>query len=178
MENPTFRDIEVGRSSRHTHERSQRQLADSAMRERRRVVVTTSVGVATLLIVADAVFGGPATGGGLVRTLGLVILLSALGLVISGASSAFRRVWDAALRPCIGRVFARCGELSLRWWRGPERQSSAQPGLAAGERVALIVGLILTTLDFALTILLLRDVFPEPPYVFTPFGLLSTELAG
>lgn len=49
------------------------------------------------------------------------------------------------------------------------------PPLRPGERVALAAGILLTALDVVLTTLLLKDVFPEPPYQFDLLGLLPPE---
>ena len=49
--------------------------------------------------------------------------------------------------------------------------------MGAGDRIALVAGLLLCALDVALTTLLLRDVFPEPPYRFELMGYLSPEAA-
>jgi hypothetical protein len=106
------------------------------------------------------------------ETVVTVILL----LMLAALLHAFRRAWTTWLHQ---RVTALGGRL-IRWTRGRRDRSSRQsdaPPLGVGDRVALGVGLILAALDVVLTTLLLRDVFPEPPYRFAWLEAATPGLA-
>jgi len=82
-----------------------------------------------------------------------------LATVLHGAT----RAWEPGGRLALARAAA----WAWTQWRraGAQRPAAtAASGLGLGERVALLAGLGLATLDGLLTALLLRDVFPEAPY--------------
>jgi hypothetical protein len=109
-----------------------------------------------------------------------VAIAVAFAVLITGALLArLRRLWERGTR----RALLRAGDLlgtistSLWPWSSSNDQKNTQEPLRSGERVALLAGLALTLLDVALTVLLLRDVFPEPPYRLPLLDQLSPALA-
>jgi hypothetical protein len=101
-------------------------------------------------------------------------VLAAFGLLLLGSLLArLRQLWHTHLRSGLTRVGAALWSWTGRVWPRSGGEAKDGPGLGTGERIALIAGLLLSVLDVALTTLLLRDVFPEPPYRFELFGLLS-----
>lgn len=138
-------------------------------------MVATAVGLSSLLVIADALIGGPLSRGGLPRQLGGLTLLIGGLLVLSGLLTAFRRAWHRGLRRETDQAVGRLTDWTRKVWRGGSSRI-ASPPLRLGERVALLAGVVLTCLDVVLTSLLLKDVFPEPPYRFDLFGLLSPAM--
>jgi hypothetical protein len=126
-------------------------------------------------VIADALIGGPLSRGGLPRQLGGLALLIGGMFALSGVLTAFRRAWHRSLRRDTDRGVTRLTEWTKKTWRGSGPRVSAPP-LRLGERIALLAGLVLTALDVILTSLLLKDVFPEPPYRFDLFGTLSPQM--
>jgi len=104
----------------------------------------------------------------------------AFAVLITGALLArLRRLWDRGARRSLLRAGDLLGRISMSlWpWSSGQEQTTAPEPLRSGERVALLAGLALTLLDVALTVLLLRDVFPEPPYRLPLLDQLSPTLA-
>jgi hypothetical protein len=135
-------------------------------------VIVTALGLSSSLVIADALVGGPLSRGGLPRQLGGLALLIGSLVALSGVLTSFRRAWHHHLRRNTDRAISRLTAWTRKISRG-RRPGVSSPPLRLGERVALLSGLVLTALDIVLTALLLRDVFPEPPYRFDLFGLLS-----
>lgn len=101
-------------------------------------------------------------------------VLAAFGLLLLGSLlSRLRMLWHTHLRSLLGRIGEGLWSWTGRVWPRSGGEQKEGPTLGTGERIALIAGLVLSALDVALTTLLLRDVFPEPPYRFELFGLLS-----
>lgn len=148
--------------------------------QRRTRALTLAVGLAGLAVLADAVLLGPpdgAAGGYAVRSAGRFALL-AFGFLVLGA--LLRRVqlaWHRRLRGALVRAGEALYGVTRRLWPREPAADPSTPPMRLGERIALVAGLFLTALDVVLTTLLLRDVFPEPPYRFDLFGLLSPEAA-
>lgn len=148
------------------------ESSSSSARERRARVVVLAVALAGLISIAHS-FWGPHVGFG--RSLAAFVLLLGALFIVAGLAGAFRAFWHAKLRGIILAAFDWIG----RWHRGRlgrRREASLrESSLRPGERIALAIGLALCVLDVVLTVLLLRDVFPEPPYRFDLFGLLGPE---
>lgn len=153
---------------------------DPVPSQRRTRTLTLAVGLAALAVLGHAVLLGPpadAAGSYAVRGAGLFALLC-FGFLLLGA--LLRRVqlgWHQRLRGALLRAGEGLMRLSSRLWPREPAADPNSPPMRLGERIALIAGLCLTALDVVLTTLLLRDVFPEPPYRFDLFGLLSPEAA-
>lgn len=141
---------------------------------RRWRVIVTALGLASLLVIGDALIGGPLSRGGLLRQLGGLALLIGGLVATSGVLTAFRRAWHLHLRRDTDRRVSGLVDWSKRIFRG-RRSVPNSPPMRMGERIALLTGLVLTGLDVVLTALLLKDVFPEPPYRFNLFGVLSPD---
>jgi hypothetical protein len=139
-------------------------------------VLLTALGLSVLVVLADALLRGPLSAHGLPRQLGAVLISGGALVVLAGVVTAFRRAWHRSIRRAGRRAWDRWWAWSAAMWRGG-RRGNASASLRAGERVALIVGLCLTGLDVVLTVLLLKDVFPAPPYRFDVGGLLSPAAA-
>lgn len=142
-------------------------------RRRRARVSTVAIALAALLGIADALIGDAP---GAWTSVGRFVLGVGVLLSVGGLATAFRAAWHPRLRPLI--------VAALEWFEGLVRRirpgagtRTPVPGrLRHGERVALLVGLVLAALDVMLTVLLLRDVFPTAPYQFDLFGLAGPEL--
>lgn len=153
---------------------------DPVQSQRRARALTLAVGLAALAVLAHAVLvGAPAEVGGgyLVRGAGLFALLC-FGFLFLGA--LLRRVqvgWHRRLRGALVAAGEALMRLTSRLWPREPADEGRAPPMRLGERIALVAGLFLTALDVVLTTLLLRDVFPEAPYRFDLFGLLSPEAA-
>jgi hypothetical protein len=148
--------------------------------QRRTRALTLAVGLAGLCVLGLAVWLPPPTeaaGSQAIRGAGLFALL-AFGFLLLGA--LLRRVqlgWHRSLRGLLVGAGEAVWRLSLRLWPREPASDAQAPPMRLGERIALVAGLGLTALDVVLTTLLLRDVFPEPPYRFDLFGLLSPGAA-
>lgn len=112
------------------------------------------------------------------RQLAVAVAVAAGVLVTGALLTRLRRLWEEGLRAALQRVGDRLGSLSLSlWpWSSDPKKTDDAPPLRAGERVALCAGAFLCALDVVLTTLLLRDVFPEPPYRFALLDELSPAL--
>lgn len=139
-------------------------------RERRARVVTLVLAASAAVSLALLLWGPPRPVG---MTLGTFVIAVVCGFSLAGLVGAFRSLWHRTLRRGFNRGFDRLAAWTRRRTgrRAPNVPSGG--GLGLGDRIALIVGLMLACLDVVLTILLLRDVFPEPPYRFDLFGLLT-----
>ncbi len=106
--------------------------------------------------------------------LGGLLLASFAVLLLGSFYARLRKLWHMHLHGALARLGSGLWAFSERWWPHSEPEPEpVRPRLGGGERIALVAGLLLCALDVALTTLLLRDVFPEPPYRFELFGLLS-----
>jgi hypothetical protein len=130
-----------------------------------------ATGLAALAVLAQSMLQEPPPA--LLRQAGTFVL-AAFGLLLLGSLlTRLRMLWHTHLRSLLGGVGAGLWAWTGRVWPRTASDDKEAPGLGTGERIALIAGLVLSALDVALTTLLLRDVFPEPPYRFELFGLLS-----
>jgi len=132
--------------------------------------------LAALGVLAQAMqAGGEPTN--LAALAGTFVLGSFAALLLGSLLQRLRLLWHTRLRA--GLVGA--GEALWSWtgrvWPRVEAAPKDSSTLGVGERIALVAGLLLCALDVALTTLLLRDVFPEPPYRFELWGLLSPTAA-
>jgi len=144
-------------------------------RSPRRVrLLVLATGLAALAVLARAMQGEP---GSLAGHAGTFVLGAFALLLLGSLLQRLRRLWHTHLRSTLTRVGEALWAWTGRMWprREPDPKDSAS--LGTGERIALIAGLVLCALDVALTTLLLRDVFPEPPYRFELWGLLSPAAA-
>lgn len=128
--------------------------------ERRTRVVLVVLGLAGLWTLAEVV---------LVPTFGLAHVLAVLALrigvlfIAAGVFPAMRAAWHGRLRALVQDGMTAFTAWSRRWWPTFTR-TREHAGLRLGERLALVAGIFVAVLDVVLTSLLLRDVFPEPPY--------------
>lgn len=147
--------------------------------QRRTRALTLAVGLAGLVVLGISLVQGPAEAGAgqAIRAAGLFVLLAFAFLLLGALLRRLQLGWHRRLR---GLIVA-AGETVVRWsrtlWPHEPAIPSQSPPMRLGERIALVAGLGLTALDVVLTTLLLRDVFPEPPYRFDLFGLLSPAAA-
>lgn len=140
-------------------------------RERRVRTLSTAAVLSMLWLLGDALLGGPLRGAGLVHQIGALLLAFGGMVLFAGVLSAYRKAWHRSLRRGVNDLITRLWAATLRLIKSPGDGRRMTP-LRPGERVALVAGLVLTALDVVLTTLLLRDVFPEPPYRFDLLGLL------
>lgn len=132
---------------------------------RRWRVIATAVGLGSLCVLTDAMIHGPLVRQGAAHSAGALVLLVGSLLMLSGILTAFRRAWHRYLRRDTDALITRLTAWTRRFVRGRRPAVSTAP-MRLGERIALLAGLLLTALDVVLTSLLLKDVFPEPPYRF------------
>lgn len=148
--------------------------------QRRTRALTLAVGLGALAVLGHAVLVGPpsdAPGAYAVRGAGLFALLSFAVLLLGALLRRLQLGWHQQIRSALVRAGEGFWRLTQRLWPRAPADDPASPPMRLGERIALVAGLCLTALDVVLTTLLLRDVFPEPPYRFDLFGLLSPEAA-
>ncbi len=145
-------------------------------RSPRRVrLLVLSTGLAAALVLARAMYAGAAPG---LAGHAATFVLAALGLLLLGSLlQRVRVLWHARLQGGLARVGAALWAWTGRAWPRRTTEGDDRPPMGMGDRIALIAGLALCVLDVALTTLLLRDVFPEPPYRFELMGWLSPEAA-
>ncbi|MEZ4380055.1 MAG: hypothetical protein R3A79_01815 [Nannocystaceae bacterium] len=111
------------------------------------------------------------------RLVGVALVIAAGVLLFDALLGRIQQRWHGGLRRALVDVGERVQALLQRIW--PSDQATTETGdapLRTGERLALVAGCALTALDVALTTLLLRDVFPEPPYRFAALSAISPEL--
>ena len=148
----------------------------SSRRSPRRVrLIVLATGLAAVGVLARAMLTGESPGmathaGGFVLGVFALLLLGSL-------LQRVRLLWHTQLRSALVRAGAALWAWSGRVWPRGEAEADARPPMGAGDRIALVAGLLLCALDVALTTLLLRDVFPEPPYRLELMGWLSPESA-
>lgn len=148
--------------------------------QRRTRALTLAVGLAGLAVLGLAVLDPPPDGAGAghaVRAAGVFALLAFGFLLLGALLRRLQLLWHRRLRGALVRAGEAFWSLSRRLWPRDPAPDPNCPPMRLGERIALVAGLFLTALDVVLTTLLLRDVFPEPPYRFDMFGLLSPEAA-
>ncbi|MEZ4448817.1 MAG: hypothetical protein R3B09_04990 [Nannocystaceae bacterium] len=88
-------------------------------------------------------------------------------LVFEALLGRLRQRWQGSWRRALVAAGERFHQWALSLWpASPSAPEGEAQGLRPGERVALVAGCGLALLDVVLTTLLLRDVFPEPPYRF------------
>lgn len=145
-------------------------------RSPRRVrLLVLSTGLAALAVLARSLLVGGSPG---FAEHAATFVLAAFGLLLLGSLlQRVRVLWHLHLRELLARVGAALWAWTGRVWPRREVEAEARPAMGTGDRIALIAGLVLCGLDVALTTLLLRDVFPEPPYRFELMGWLSPEAA-
>jgi len=160
-------------------QQQQQQQPASGRRERlarRTRTLILAVSLASLAMIASALWNPEPTatsrivGGALLIAAGVLLFDALLGRVRSGWHGGWRRALLGAgdyVRALLGRL----------WPSAPTDSdtTSERDALKTGERLALVAGCCLATLDVVLTTLLLRDVFPEPPYRFEILSLISPE---
>ncbi len=145
---------------------------------RRARLMGASVMVSLVLVLGDAMLGGPWSQRGLVYTASAAGLCLLLMLIAGSALTAYGRAFEGGIRPKIAALVERIW--SWTWGdtaKTPQADRATTTTLERGDRITLVAGLMLTALDVLLTLLLLRDVFPEPPYRFDAWGMLSPAVA-
>ena len=145
-------------------------------RSPRRVrLLVLSTGLAALAVLGRSLLVGGSPG---FAEHAATFVLAAFGLLLLGSLlQRVRVLWYLHLRELLARVGAGLWRWTGRVWPRREVEAETRPAMGTGDRIALIAGLVLCALDVALTTLLLRDVFPEPPYRFELMGWLSPEAA-
>ena len=148
----------------------------SRQRSPRRIrLLVLATGLAAISVLARAMLTGEspalATHAG-----GFVLGVFAL-LLLGSLLQRVRLLWHTTLRGALVRIGAAVWAWTGRVWPRSEAEAGTRPPMGTGDRIALIAGLVLCALDVALTTLLLRDVFPEPPYRFELGGWLSPGAA-
>lgn len=131
-------------------------------------VLGSSVGLALLWGLAERVLSPPGPPG--VSPMHMVaVFVLRWGAILLGASLllGLQQAWFAWLRAS----FVTGGQAIVQWSRNrwPPSPHGEEPhawGRELGRHVVLVAGLGVAVLDLLLTTLLLRDVFPEPPYRF------------
>ncbi|MCB9568350.1 MAG: hypothetical protein H6710_14260 [Myxococcales bacterium] len=109
------------------------------------------------------------------RLLGIALVGAAGVLVFEALLGRLRQRWQGGWRQALVDLGDRVKALMSALWPAAPKSDADAPTLRTGERLALIAGCGLTALDVVLTTLLLRDVFPEPPYRFEILGVVSPE---
>ena len=144
-------------------------------RSPRRVrLLVLATGLAALGVLGRAMLGGEPAG---LAVHASTFVLGVFALLLLGSLlQRLRMLWHTHLRAALVRVGGALWSWTGRVWPRGEAAKDGAP-LGAGERIALVAGLVLCALDVALTTLLLRDVFPEPPYRFELWGWLSPAAA-
>jgi len=134
-----------------------------------------ATGLAALGVLAHSMLTGGPPG---VATLAGGFVLGVFALLLLGSLlQRLRLLWHTQLRSMLVRTGAALWSWTGRMWPRSETEADPRPPMGTGDRIALIAGLLLCALDVALTTLLLRDVFPEPPYRFELGGWLSPTAA-
>lgn len=142
---------------------------------RRIRLLVLATGLAALGVLARAMF--TATPPSLAEHAGLFVLGVFAMLLLGSLLQRIRLLWHTRLRAALVRTGAALWTWTGRVWPSSDPEPDARPAMGAGDRIALIAGGLLCALDVALTTLLLRDVFPEPPYRFELGGWLSPTAA-
>lgn len=143
---------------------------------RRIRLLVLATGLAALGVLARAMRGDGEPGNLAVHA-GTFVLGAFALLLLGSLLQRLRQLWHTHVRSGLARVGEALWAWSGRMWPRREADPKDSATLGTGERIALIAGLVLCALDVALTTLLLRDVFPEPPYRFELWGLLSPAAA-
>lgn len=150
-------------------------LIKSRRSPRRVRLLVLATGLAALGVLARAMLSGaPITPA---EHVGGLVLGSFALLLLGSLLQRLRTLWHTQLRGAVVKVGAALWAWTGKVWPRGESDETGRPPLGTGDRIALVAGLLLCALDVALTTLLLRDVFPEPPYRFSLMGWLSPEAA-
>jgi len=142
--------------------------------ERRARVIVAVLGLAGLWTVAEALL---TTTEDPTRSLlhhigGLVLRVGGLWIG-AGVFAALRGFWHRRFRRDLIWVLGGFARWTERRLPAFEARSSQGEPLKLGERIALLSGVFVLGLDVCLTTLLLRDVFPEPPYLVPALEALA-----
>ncbi len=158
------------------HSNSSPPPSRSPRSPRRVRLLVLATGLAALAVLARAMQadGEPVN---LAGHAGLFVLGAFALLLLGSLLQRLRQLWHTHVRATLARAGESLWSWSGRMWPRSEADPKDSASLGTGERIALIAGLVLCALDVALTTLLLRDVFPEPPYRFELWGLLSPATA-
>ena len=145
-------------------------------RSPRRVrLIVLATGLAATAVLARTMLVGDSPG--MTRHAGGFVLGVFALLLLGSLLQRVRLLWHTQLRSALVRVGAALWTWTGRVWPHSDTEADKGPPMGTGDRIALVAGLVLCTLDVALTTLLLRDVFPEPPYRFELGGWLSPGAA-
>jgi hypothetical protein len=141
---------------------------------RRARALILAISLAALWAIASAVWSPepqpPA------RLVGVALVIAAGVLLFDALLGRIQQRWHGGLRRALVVAGERVQALLQRIWPSEQpTQEAADAPLKTGERLALVAGCGLTALDVVLTTLLLRDVFPEPPYRFEALSVISPE---
>lgn len=149
----------------------------SARRERlarRTRTLILAVSLASLSAIASALWSPEPTT--TPRLVGAAVVIAAGVLLFDALLGRIRGRWEGGWRRSLVAIGEQVQALLARLWPdAPQSPDDGSQSLKTGERLALVAGCCLATLDVVLTTLLLRDVFPEPPYRFELLSLISPE---
>jgi len=110
------------------------------------------------------------------RLIGAAVVSAAGVLLFDALLGRLRGRWEGGWRRSLVAIGEQVQALLGRLWpKAPDSNPGDNQPLKTGERLALVAGCCLAALDVVLTTLLLRDVFPEPPYRFELLSLISPE---
>ncbi len=141
---------------------------------RRTRTLLLAVSLASLSAIASALWSPTPTT--TPRLVGAALVLAAGVLLFDALLGRIRGRWEGGWKRALIALGERVQALLARLWPDAPRSHPAEgDALRTGERLALLAGCCLAALDVVLTTLLLRDVFPEPPYRFEILSLISPE---
>ncbi len=140
---------------------------------RRTRTLTLAISMAALAAIASALWSPqPST---IPRLIGGALLIATAVLLFDALLGRVEQRWHGGWRQALVTVGERVQALLARLWPRSTKDIDESQALKTGERLALLAGCCLAALDVVLTTLLLRDVFPVPPYRFEMLSIISPE---
>ena len=135
--------------------------------------MTLAISFAALSAIASALWSPqPST---MPRLIGGALLLATAVLLFDALLGRVEQRWHGGWRQALVVTGERLQGLLAHLWPSHSKTIDESQALKTGERLALLAGCCLAALDVVLTTLLLRDVFPVPPYRFEMLSIISPE---